>query len=83
MPDSVKNRLGYIKVSSVEGTLTRYCVKDCCPRVNLFNSQQENNNNPNNNNNGNPFDAGRAMNERVEVLGGGVAIGSSSVQRPN
>ena len=66
MPESVLNSQGYIKVRDVEGELKKHCKLSCCP---CFGGSSDE---------ANPFNAERAMNDRVEVLGGGVAIGGSS-----
>ncbi len=70
MPESVKNRLGYVSVVSVETNLSLYCYKgDCC----VFNRQPQNN----------PFDDNIGSPNRVEVLGGGVQLGGANQEQRN
>lgn len=72
MPNSIKERTGYVKVSSVEGDLRTVCRDGGC--FESFRNDERN-----------PF-AGRAEPiiedriGRVDVLGGGVSIGGENIQ---
>jgi hypothetical protein len=77
LPDSVKTSPGFVSIRSVEANL-----QSICRRPGASPSMGSNDRPPQQQ--GNPFDNNEAMNDRVEVIGKGVSIGSSSpVQQAN
>ena len=74
VPDSWKG-IGYIKVSSVEEELRKVCQDTCCSCLSCccvcFSDKEEDGASAG-------LNPAKAMNDRVEIIGGGVAIGGSS-----
>ena len=72
MPNSIKENLGYIKVRDVERDLRNVCLQGGC--CDCFDRQEDV-----------PFredpqsGSARGRNDRVEVIGGGTAVGGSNV----
>ena len=75
MPTSMKNNVGYIKVTSVQSNLEKVCLTEgCCNWGNEDRNLAEEG-------------PGRVQSNpapsRVEVLGGGVSIGGASFSQPS